>query len=57
MGCHYEVRGDQLVAVFSDEECYCWDIIRENGDIHIVKTEGHDEISNENSNVEDNTEK
>ena len=34
-GCHYKLKGNQMIAIFSDEEYYRWDIIRENGDIYL----------------------
>lgn len=39
-GCHYELKGNQMIAIFSDEEYYRWDIIRENGDIYLESRDG-----------------
>lgn len=36
-GCEYEIKGDQVIATCLDEETYCWDIVKENGEIHLVK--------------------
>ena len=38
-GCKYEIEGDQLIAIVLDEEYYRWDIVRENGEVWIVKAE------------------
>lgn len=38
-GCEYEIKGDQVIATCLDEETYCWDIVKENGEIHLVKAE------------------
>lgn len=35
-GCHYELKENQMIALFSDEEYYRWDIISENGDIYLA---------------------
>ena len=42
-GCEYEIKENQLIATCLDEEYYCWDIIREDDDIRITKTENQDE--------------
>lgn len=38
-GCHYVVKEHQLIAMFSDEEYYRWDITQKDGEISITKAE------------------
>lgn len=35
-GCHYEIKGEQMIAIVLDKECYRWDIIREDGEIRML---------------------
>lgn len=44
-GCDYEIKGNQLIATFMDEEYYRWDIIREGGEIQMIKAEALKDIS------------
>lgn len=46
-GCKYEIEGDQLIATVLDEEYYRWDIVRENGEVRLVKSVDHEEGNNE----------
>ncbi len=46
-GCEYEIRGDQLIATSIYDECYYWDIVRENGEVRLVKSVDHEEGNNE----------
>ena len=46
-GCKYEIEGDQLIAIVLDEEYYRWDIVRENGEVRIVKAADQEAESNE----------
>lgn len=36
-GAKYEIQDNQLVCTCMGEEIYCWNIVRGNGDIHIIK--------------------
>lgn len=36
-GAKYEIRDNQLVGTCMGEEIYCWNIVRENDDIRIIK--------------------
>lgn len=38
-GCEYEIKGEQVIATCLDEEYYRWDIVKENGEIRLVKVE------------------
>lgn len=38
-GCEYKIKGDQVIATYLDELYYRWDIVKENGEIRLVKAE------------------
>ncbi len=44
-GCEYEIKGNQLIATFMDEEYYRWDIVREGGEIRMIKAEALKDIN------------
>lgn len=43
-GCYYEIQGNQLIAMFLDEEYYRWDIVRQDDEIRMLKTDVCDEL-------------
>lgn len=46
-GCQYEIKGNQVIATCIHDDRYYWDIVRESGEVRLVKSIDHEEESNE----------